>query len=204
MRYQGRITQWTDEKGFGFIAPNGGGESVFVHISSFSNRQRRPKEGVIVTYELGADEKGRARAAKVAFVGEKSEPSSPPGMGNFPPVFAVGFMFFVAAAVMAAKLPYAVLLIYLIASAATYVAYYFDKAAALKGLWRTPENTLHLFALLGGWPGALIAQRSFRHKTAKASFQTVFWVTAIANCIVFGWLFTAAGARFLHATFAGN
>lgn len=204
MRYQGRITKWTDDKGFGFITPNGGGGQVFVHISSFSNRQRRPKEGVIVTYELGADEKGRARAAKVAFVGEAAKPANVPGTGNFPPVFAVCFLFFVVAAVMAGKLPYAILLIYWVASVVTYISYYFDKVAALKGHRRTQENTLHLFALLGGWPGGLIAQRAFRHKTAKASFQTTFWITAIANCIVFGWLFTPDGAHFLHAFFAGR
>ena len=43
MRYQGRITQWHDDKGYGFITPNGGGSSVFMHISSLAPNQRRPR-----------------------------------------------------------------------------------------------------------------------------------------------------------------
>jgi uncharacterized membrane protein YsdA (DUF1294 family)/cold shock CspA family protein len=203
MRYQGRIIKWNNDKGFGFIAPNGGGEQVFVHISAFSNRQRRPNESVIVTFELGADERGRPRAANVAFVGEKAKPSNPIGTSLFPSILAIGFLFFIGAAVLSGKLPLTILWLYLFASAVTFIAYFLDKAAAEKGHWRTLESTLHLFSLVGGWPGALIAQRSFRHKTAKESFQTVFWVTAILNSIALGWLFTAPGKRLLAIILAG-
>ncbi|HTE15167.1 MAG TPA: cold shock and DUF1294 domain-containing protein [Burkholderiales bacterium] len=204
MRYQGRITTWKDDKGFGFITPHGSRGQVFVHINAFSNRQRRPKEGEIITYELSAGEKGRAQAAKVAFVGEKARLSKPPGTGNFPLLFAVCFLFFVVAAVLSGKLPLTVLVFYLTASGVTYLAYYFDKAAALKSHWRTQKSTLHLFSLLGGWPGALIAQRWLRHKTAKGSFQTVYWATVILNCIVLGWLFTPSGTRMLYSIFGGT
>jgi len=59
MRYQGRITTWKDDKGFDFITPNGGGEQVFLHINSFSNRERRPEGNELVTYELTVDGKVR-------------------------------------------------------------------------------------------------------------------------------------------------
>ncbi|MDO9031207.1 MAG: DUF1294 domain-containing protein [Rhodoferax sp.] len=36
----------------------------------------------------------------------------------------------------------------------TFCAYWQDKHAATQGQWRIPENTLHGFGLLGGWPGA--------------------------------------------------
>lgn len=55
-----------------------------------------------------------------------------------------------------------------------FTAYYMDKKRAEKNRWRIPEAHLHLLELLGGWPGALIAQRIFRHKTAKKSYQFVF------------------------------
>jgi hypothetical protein len=44
MRYRGTITNWKDEKGFGFITPSNGGNQLFVHITSFANRKRRPLE----------------------------------------------------------------------------------------------------------------------------------------------------------------
>jgi uncharacterized membrane protein YsdA (DUF1294 family) len=44
-----------------------------------------------------------------------------------------------------------------------------------------PERTLHLLALLGGWPGAILGQRHFRHKTRKVSFLFAFW--AVVVCI---------------------
>ena len=49
-----------------------------------------------------------------------------------------------------------------------------DKRRAQTGAWREPESALHLLELLGGWPGAFVAQRLFRHKTRKASYQFVF------------------------------
>jgi cold shock CspA family protein len=67
MRYQGRVTDWKDDRGFGFITPNGGGPRVFVHISAFGQGQRRPSENDLVTYELAHDEKKRDRAENVLF-----------------------------------------------------------------------------------------------------------------------------------------
>ena len=63
-----------------------------------------------------------------------------------------------------------------------------DKAAAIQGTWRTPESTLQVVSVLGGWPGALIAQRIYRHKTRKQPFQTVFWIAVVANCAVLAWV----------------
>ena len=62
------------------------------------------------------------------------------------------------------------------------VLYRADKRAAQRGEWRTRESTLHLVALLGGWPGALAGRRLFRHKTRKQPFVTVLWLTVVTNC----------------------
>jgi uncharacterized membrane protein YsdA (DUF1294 family) len=61
-------------------------------------------------------------------------------------------------------------------SAITFYVYRRDKELAVSGGWRTPESTLHLLELLGGWPGAFLAQRLFHHKTAKRRFQVIFWI----------------------------
>lgn len=73
-------------------------------------------------------------------------------------------------------------------SMVAFVAYGLDKAAAKEGRRRTPERTLHLISLAGGWPGALIGQRVFRHKTRKQPFRTIFWGTVVANLVVVTWL----------------
>ncbi len=94
--------------------------------------------------------------------------------------------------------PLLVLLIFIIASSLTYLIYAKDKRAAQNGEWRTSENTLHLFSLLCGWPGAIIAQKRLRHKTKKTSFLLMFWLTLFINMGVFSWLHTEDGAKVLH------
>ena len=68
----------------------------------------------------------------------------------------------------------------LVVSALTYWAYARDKRRAQEGAWRIPEAQLHLWELLGGWPGAWMAQRRLRHKTSKGSYQFVFWLIVLS------------------------
>ena len=107
------------------------------------------------------------------------------------------FFILVGGVVLAGRLSPAVLVLYLGASAIAFVAYALDKSAARKGRWRTPESTLHLLALVGGWPGALLAQKLLRHKSSKVEFQRVYWATVVLNCVALGWLLTEAGATLL-------
>ena len=74
---------------------------------------------------------------------------------------------------------------YLVLSLVTFILYAVDKSAAQKGSWRIQESTLHLFSLAGGWLGAMIAQKIFRHKTKKQPFRTVFWATVVLNSGIF-------------------
>ncbi|MCC5788987.1 MAG: DUF1294 domain-containing protein [Opitutales bacterium] len=85
------------------------------------------------------------------------------------------------------RVPLILMALYGVLSLVTFIAYALDKAAARKGSWRTPESTLHVLSLLGGWPGALVAQRKLRHKTRKSSFRLVFWLTTILNCGILLW-----------------
>jgi uncharacterized membrane protein YsdA (DUF1294 family) len=106
-------------------------------------------------------------------------------------------MIAVVAVVFAGRLPFGVLGLYLGASVVAFVAYALDKSAARHGRWRTAEGTLHLLGLIGGWPGAAFAQRIFRHKSRKAEFQRVFWITVVLNSLSLGGLLTERGAAFL-------
>jgi uncharacterized membrane protein YsdA (DUF1294 family) len=76
-----------------------------------------------------------------------------------------------------------------ILNALTFLLYGIDKAAARRGGNRIPENILHLLALLGGWPGAFLAQRLLRHKTGKRRFQSIFLVTVLVNGAFLFWIY---------------
>ncbi|QDZ91804.2 DUF1294 domain-containing protein [Shewanella decolorationis] len=99
-------------------------------------------------------------------------------------------LFFLAMLIGAAcwhMLPIAIVGLYLLLSLCTFTAYAFDKSAARKGRWRTKESTLHLMSLLGGWPGALFAQHLLRHKSVKAAFRQLFWLTVVTNLALLGY-----------------
>ena len=74
-----------------------------------------------------------------------------------------------------------------------FAAYGLDKRRAAKGSRRVPERTLQLLAFVGGWPGALLGQKVFRHKTAKLSFLIVFWLAVVLHIAIVG---TAANLYF--------
>jgi len=78
--------------------------------------------------------------------------------------------------------------VYFIASTLTFILYALDKSAAKGNRWRIQENILHFCGLIGGWPGALLAQHLIRHKTKKSSFQIVFWMTVAFNIGAIAWL----------------
>lgn len=196
-RSKGKIASWNDDKGFGFITPSSGSNQVFVHISEFANRARRPEIGEAVTYGMSTDRQGRPCAVNATLPGDRHKPRKPRESRVPGTLFA---MLFVAAVVMSAasgQIPAEVAAIYLALSLVTFVLYARDKSAARRGAWRTSESTLQLLGLAGGWPGGLIAQNLLRHKSRKASFQWGFWVTVILNCLALAWLHTADGLAFV-------
>ncbi|MEX6664934.1 DUF1294 domain-containing protein [Pseudomonas sp. W2-17] len=71
--------------------------------------------------------------------------------------------------------------IYALMSVVAFALYGYDKKQARHSGQRTPEKLLHGIELLGGWPGALLAQQVFRHKTRKFSYQLVFWLIVLLH-----------------------
>ena len=188
MRYQGKIFDWKDEQGYGFVMPNGGGQKAFVHIKNFSSQSRRPANGDLITYELLADDKRRFYATNILPVGKSSKTSSIYKQYFFANAFSITFCVILALSSLVGKLPSFILWLYLVVSVVTFIAYSLDKQAAKSKQWRTSEQTLHILALIGGWPGALAAQKVLRHKTIKTGFQITFWITVIVNTAVLLWL----------------
>jgi len=202
MRTQGKITHWNEEKGYGFISPSSGAKEVFVHIRAFKNRHLRPELNQVVLYSLSSDKQGRPCAVKVTRASEIPSRDSKPVTRLFLILVAVGYIAVVAWSVPAYHIPVQILYLYLVASAFTFLVYAKDKWAARSGRWRTKETSLHTLALIGGWPGALIAQQVLRHKSRKNAFQFAFWATVVFNCAAFGWLFTTEGEALLRSVIA--
>lgn len=189
MRRAGQIINWNDERGFGFVVPADGGEQAFVHIGAFPRGTRRPVAGDRISYVQGKDASGRVQTRKIRLLGET--------LLHRPtwrlPRAALGLITLVVIGGLAwaGVIPHFLAWLYLGCSCLSYLLYGFDKRAARRDGQRTPENTLHLMDLLGGWPGALVAQQQFHHKTIKRSYQWVFWLTVAVNLAAAWWLTTS-------------
>ncbi len=169
---EGTISEWMDDKGYGWV--KSGEKRHFAHIKDFEPGQRRPKAGEAVRFIQGMDAKGRVCARNVAFV--KSDGRIGAGVWlllaallilPLLALFWLPFPWWQGAGAMA------------LMSVITYGMYQRDKQQAVSAGWRVREKSLHLAELLGGWPGALLAQRHLRHKCSKASYQFVFWSIVI-------------------------
>jgi uncharacterized membrane protein YsdA (DUF1294 family)/cold shock CspA family protein len=205
----GELTRWDDERGFGFLTPLGGGADVFLHISAVPRSAARPKLGDLLNYVVERTEDGKRRATRVELVQTTSTARRPPRVqrqrsaprSSSARVFgvlvalAVAALFFTALFVRDDRwtLPTWVVLYYLATSILCFIFYAVDKSAAIGGRWRTPESTLLGLGLIGGWPGAFLAQQLLRHKLRKRSFMRVFIGTVLANIAVLVLLATPLG-----------
>jgi len=196
MRTKGKIASWNSDKGFGFITPNNGSKRVFVHIKAFNSRTKEPEINQVVTYGLSTDKQGRACADGVTRLGEKLSKNSGKKQRSKIVLCSAMFLLIVGISTFSGKINILAFPLYMVASLLTFLIYAIDKSAAKKGGWRTKESTLHLLALIGGWPGAAIAQQKLRHKSKKESFRIVFWFTVAINIGVFSWLHTPSGVVF--------
>lgn len=77
MRTHGTLTQWNDDRGFGFISPASGGAELFVHVSAFPRGGRRPTVGEVVSYEIETTGDGKLRAVNIMRPGQRRRPGTP-------------------------------------------------------------------------------------------------------------------------------
>ena len=190
MRFEGTLTSWNDERGFGRIDSSQGGEPIFVHVSAWPRGSSRPQLNQAVTFEVELGIKGkRARNVQLSHLRrpakQKTERARRAQWATATLLAIPAFVVVYVAVAAVWKLPSWVAGFYLVMGAATFIAYAADKSAAASGWWRTPEGTLHALALAGGWPGALLAQQILRHKSTKAEFRRLFWATVLLNVVVF-------------------
>lgn len=228
MSRSGTITQWYDDKGYGFIDADP--QRIFFHISALSDLSIRPKVGMQVIFQAEVDKKGRLNAnyvalhthevnshgissqkttkQKVANQGKKGKIKSKKyhkkqqGGRSLWVIWLTGVYFiFVLTSMLLSYAPIEIVVGYLALSAITFLLFAYDKRAAQLGNRRTPERDLLLFSLLGGWSGALIAQQYLRHKSQKQPFKSLLFCTVVVNIAAFLWTLTAQGQHYLQRLF---
>ena len=196
-RQQGQIKKWQEDKGFGFIETEAR-EQIFFHVSEFK-AQRRPNIGEEVVFSVEYDNQGRMQAKQVQELGfvkqqmaqknkqirqrnHKRSIQADFEAGQKKRLF-VGVGFYLVLILLAAmhKLSWLVVGWYAVLGLVTYLMYAKDKAAAQRNEWRTPESTLHLLSVFGGWVGAMVAQNYLRHKSQKSEFRIAYYLTVLIN-----------------------
>ncbi|ABQ13498.1 DUF1294 domain-containing protein [Dichelobacter nodosus] len=183
----GTVVYWNDDKGFGFIDTNEKQANVFFHISHFAYENRRPQRGDKVSFLRSPEQtSGKPSAKRVVIQGhEKTLLSRNVHEQQIQhPHFVEGciyvlndILFFLVLATISPIIAITSAII----SVMTVSLYSYDKYAAIHDHQRVPEASLHIAALLGGWPGALIARAFLRHKTKKIRFVLFFWMSIFVN-----------------------
>ncbi len=164
----GKIVAWDSKRGFGWLECEG--ERLFVHLREFKGSEITPGLDVEFPFVMGTDVQGRpcAKGVSACMVNGK--------------VKLAGWLQLAALLVWpvagATRLPvscWVPLLQMAILSVVVYKLYAYDKRQAIHYGWRVPQTIMQLGELAGGWPGAFIAQRRLRHKSAKKTYQSIFW-----------------------------
>lgn len=204
MRFEGKLKSWNDERGFGFLESNQGGQEIFVHVKAFKIRGGRPQVNQLFSFEIELGPQGKKRAKNVEII--RAAPTRRGMRRESPAQWGTATLFVLPLFLIVFTLvnvlwrpPLWIAGAYLAVSAIAFLAYAADKSAARRQASRTPETALHLLALAGGWPGALLAQQLLRHKSTKAEFRSVFWATVVLNAVGFVALCSPLGRPLLGA-----
>ncbi|HZY67939.1 MAG TPA: cold shock and DUF1294 domain-containing protein [Devosia sp.] len=189
---QGRIAEWNDERGFGFIDDPEVRARVFVHIRAFGRGAGRPVAGDRVAYVLGEGRDGRAAAPRARILDDRRasvlehRPAEAPTRVAVRIVAALMLATAVVCCAVTGRGPLWLPVLYLIGGALSFLAYTIDKGAAIRGEWRINEGMLHLIDAVFGVAGGLLAQGLLRHKSSKASFAAttaVFYAMHMAGLL---------------------
>ena len=199
--FRGKIVEWHTAKAYGFA--DDGRKRVFIHIRDFAERHKAPEIGDLLIYEIGADGIGRTCARNIRHVNDGGQMH----VGHVLLLAALlalpGFAIWRLASPAVAQW-FAGWIV--IVSSVCYGFYAWDKHRARAGEWRIPENMLHCWEMMGGWPGGFIAQRRLRHKSSKSSYLLSFWLIVIGyNCIaadsLLDWKMSRTALRTVQAWF---
>lgn len=194
-----RIVEWSLARDEGVLLFEK--HRVPVSGEEFIIRHKRPEVGDVIEFRLGRDPQGRMVAQDV-------EHHNDGGRIRLRHLFALAVMLVApgfALWQLAGRNDWRLVAgITLGISVITFLLYWLDKLRARHGQWRVAETTLHLAAFLGGWPGAYLAQKHFRHKASKNRFLLLFWlVVTVHQFAAFDYLQDWQALRAANEAFKG-
>lgn len=170
------IIEWKPKSPFGFGETDEG--RVFLHISNFVQREKWPEVGDHVSFVTGLDPDGRPCARDIILLASGS-------VLGWRDLLELALLLGLPALALPALTdllsPWWVLYCVTFTSLMAGMHLWFDKKFSIAERSRIPEATLHLFELMGGWPGSFLAQRLLRHKISKGRYQVVFWAIVLVH-----------------------
>ncbi len=179
----GTISEWDAEKGQGFITVSGQPKRIFFQLADVSRKGHSPKVDEYVRFHVTKDVYGSIRATDI----------ETPTSFNFSSAIAVWFASVLCASVYLFEYSLIATVFYFLVSAITYAIYAFDKSAEQHGGWRIPLFSLYFLSLIGGWPGALLAQGFLYYRYHDDLFKVLLWFTALANFTLYCWTLSPHG-----------
>ena len=181
---RGILTHWNAEKGYGFILSKNSDNEVFLHIKSLQSSATYPIEGEEFYYQTSKDKQGRIQAVN-AFQTENNKKRKISLFHQFIKLLASSWPLVIFLYLILIYLGYhshyILCLAFTVNSLLTILFYYEDKYRASFNFWRIKESYLHIWELIGGWPGALYAQYAFHHKKSKFSYMLIFALCVAIN-----------------------
>ena len=184
---EAKIVEWNDDKGYGFLQVGRG--RVFLHRREFAERHKRPAVGDLIRFTVGLDKQGRTCAKQAVHVNDGGR------ITLAAMAILAGLLVLPGIAICRGAVDWRWACGYAaVISLVSYCRYATDKRRARENRQReldvagddyyrarrVSEAGLHLTEVLGGWPGAFVAQRRLRHKVSKRSYQAVFWIIVVA------------------------
>ncbi|MFK7911172.1 MAG: DUF1294 domain-containing protein [Akkermansiaceae bacterium] len=175
-RHIAKIHSWESGETYGFLKH--GKKGLFLHRRDFAERHKKPEPGDLIHFEVGKDSKGRRCAINAVHHNDGGR-FSIPSLALLTALLCLPLLAILQLSRAHPSIPTWAFAAPLLVSLITYRFYAADKKHARAKRWRTSESTLHFLELIGGWPGAFIAQRRLRHKCSKENYQSVFWLIVI-------------------------
>jgi uncharacterized membrane protein YsdA (DUF1294 family)/cold shock CspA family protein len=200
---KGRITEWNKERGFGYLESDR--KRIFLHWRDFQERHKQPEPGDEILFTLGADKQGRT-CAKTAI--HANDGGRVRGWHLLLLAMLLALPTYAVTTEFSARIAGYIGGWCLLVSCFTAMMYAWDKQQARSKGWRESESQLHFMELIGGWPGAFLAQRRLRHKSSKGPYQFVFVLIVglyqfLAIDAMRGWAFvlliTGAFRKVIHS-----